>query len=164
MPLERGAQAASQPADHIKYYLCLKIPVIDYVPFFSKPFAKGSKKSKSVPGYFHHANSHFCKQERGGRTPLPAAASVRPVCAGRGRRCGCGGPARCCPAWSWAGGAAHCCTRGCRPNPGHQPKTHGGWAEVGAISTRNCSICTHYGAPRRWCPIPGDPQGQGMGL
>lgn len=43
LPLERGAQAPGQPADRIKYYLCLKIPVIDYAPVFSEPSAKGSK-------------------------------------------------------------------------------------------------------------------------
>lgn len=47
LPLERGAQAPGQPADHIKYYLCLKIPVIDCAPVFSEPSAKGSKKKKN---------------------------------------------------------------------------------------------------------------------
>lgn len=56
---EPGAAALSQPTDPIKYYLCLKIPVIGYAAAFSEPRAKRSKNSQSGRSYFHHANSHF---------------------------------------------------------------------------------------------------------
>lgn len=57
--VEPGAAALSQPTDPIKYYLCLKIPVIGYAAAFSEPRAKRSKNSQSGRSYFHHANSHF---------------------------------------------------------------------------------------------------------
>lgn len=38
-----GAAAPRQPTDPIKYYLCLKIPVIGYAAAFSEPCAKLSK-------------------------------------------------------------------------------------------------------------------------
>lgn len=56
---EPGAAALSQPTDPIKYYLCLKIPVIGYAAAFSEPCAKRSKNSQSGRSYFNHANSHF---------------------------------------------------------------------------------------------------------
>lgn len=40
-----GAAAPRQPTDPIKYYLCLKIPVIGYAAAFSEPLAKRSKIS-----------------------------------------------------------------------------------------------------------------------
>jgi hypothetical protein len=53
-----GAAALRQPTDPIKYYLCLKIPVIGYAAAFSEPRAKRSKIAVR-PGLFSSCKFPF---------------------------------------------------------------------------------------------------------